>query len=166
MSEEYKAPLRAGEASAMQFLFGLVSEMERGKEQLRKRIDATGRMRQYKRICTELSNLVEALLMTIPPEKLYVLRRNLYSQEMKIHTKAPADKDYDNFTYVPTPDLYDLCAFAARWECKVCDGDGQCMKDCKYRHTLKRVLMIDVDESNGVCMGKKINWDEEDEKGA
>lgn len=153
-------PLRSGEAMAIQFLCGLVSEMERGKSELEKRIRFIGKERQFKKLSTEIGNLLEAILDTVPLEKLRVLKRNLDSQEMKIHTKSSFKTPDDPYTYVPTDALYDLHAFASRWECKVCDGDGECMRNCRYRKVLKRVIMVDVDESDGECMGKKINFDE------
>ena len=79
-----RIPPRSGEVTAIEFMFGLISEFERAKTTLRKRIELTGQTRLFRELCTKLDHFMHNILMTVPEEKLYTLKANLRAQQMKI----------------------------------------------------------------------------------
>lgn len=120
MQERY--PLRNGETTSIEFLFGLTSEMERAKRDLRNRLEKTGQTRLFREIDTKLQNVLTKLLSTVPEHKIRTLRANLDYQEIKIVTKGYAVDD--GFTRVRAGALQDLCAFASKEKCAMCFGEG------------------------------------------
>ena len=149
-------PLRNGETTSIEFLFGLTSEMERAKRDLRNRLEKTGQTRLFREIDTKLQNVLTKLLSTVPEHKIRTLRANLDYQEIKIVTKGYAADD--GFTRVRAGALQDLCAFASKEKCAMCFGEGQDMAGCQFRKILKELIMVDVDES-GRCMGRMLDFE-------
>lgn len=150
-----RLPLRSGEVTWIEFMFGLVSELERGKTNARRRIEFSGQTRLYKEICTKLDHLMHNILMTVPEEKLYTLKANLCAQHMKIIIGDPPLND--GYTRIRSDTLQNLCAFAAKESCSVCMGDSQDMAKCPFRPILREILMVDISE-NGRCMGTRIDF--------
>lgn len=151
-----RLPLRSGEVSWIEFMFGLVSELERGKTGARRRIEYSGQTRLYKEICTKMDHLMHKILMTVPEEKLHILKANLMVQQMRIVIGDPPLND--GFTRIKASTLQNLCAFAAKESCSVCMGYGQDMAKCPFRPILKEILMVDVAE-NGRCMGTRLDFE-------
>lgn len=149
-------PLRNGETTSIEFLFGLTSEMERAKKALCNRLEKTGQTRCFKELDTKLHNVLVKLLSTVPEHKIRTLRANLDHQEIKIVTKGYAADD--GFTRVRAGALQDLCAFASKEKCAICFGGAQDMAGCRFRKILKELIMVDVDES-GRCMGRMLDFE-------
>lgn len=155
MTEE-RYPLRNGEVTSIEFLFGLVSEMERAKKSLKNRLDKTGTTRGFLECDTKIHNILSKLLSTVPVQKINTLKANLNHQQIKIVTTGYAVDD--GYTRVRAGALQDLCAFAAKEACATCFGEGQDMAKCRFRRILKELVMVDVDES-GRCMGRMLDFE-------
>ena len=84
-----RIPLRNGEVTWIEFMFGLISEFERGKTNARKRIEYAGQTRMFRELCTKLDHFLHEILMTVPKEKLYTLKANLAAQQLKIIVGDP-----------------------------------------------------------------------------
>ena len=150
-----RIPLRSGEVPAIEFMFGLISEFERSKTSLRKRIEYAGQTRMFRELCTKMDHFMHNILMTVPEEKLYTLKANLRAQQMKIVIGDPPLND--GYTRIKSDTLQNLCAFAAKESCSVCLGEGQDMAKCPFRPILREILMVDIAE-NGRCMGTRIDF--------
>ena len=149
-------PLKSGEIYDMQYLSGLLSMLYDGQKTLRNRIKAAGMEEAYASLIKDGETVFKALLCTIPQEKLRVLKRNLNAMSMTISINRTAVAKEEE-TVVPIDDLREVCKKACA-DCSLCEGGSQQMAACAFRKHLKQLLMVDFDESDGICMAAKIDW--------
>lgn len=150
-------PLKSGEVYIVQFLSGLLGVLEEGKKTLRTRLKAAQKEEEYSKLIEDAGEVFKSILSTIPSEKLIVLRRNLDALTMTIGVKRTAVQKEEE-SVVPIDSLRQICKKACM-DCNLCDGGPQEMAKCDFRKHLNRVLMVDFDESDGICRAAKINWE-------
>lgn len=148
-------PLREGEAREIQLLWGVMEILSETSPKLKKRLQAVGRWRQYRTAAVWLERIIEDLTGTIEPSKLRKFLLNLRNQEMRIVCKGVPDTA-PGYTVVEQDVLHTYIRQAIGQCCVLCDGAGCDMARCELRKALKKTVMFEIDESDGVCMGKTI----------
>lgn len=149
-------PLKSGEIYHLQYLSGLLGIVAEGEKAMGQRIAFAGLESRYPELVKECQAVFKALLLTVPQEKLRILKRNLDAMSLTINiNRAAVEKEEE--TVVPIDDLREVCRKACA-DCALCEGGKLEMAKCTFRKHLKHVLMVDFDETDGICMAAKIDW--------
>lgn len=148
-------PLREGEAREIQLLWAAKDILRDPSPRLKARLQAVGRWRQYRTAAVWLDRTIEDLTGTIEPSKLRKFLLNLRNQEMRIVCKGVPDTA-PGYTVVEQDVLHTYIRQAIGQCCVLCDGAGCDRARCELRKALKKTVMFEIPEDDGVCMGKTI----------
>lgn len=154
MSDKY-IPLRAGEATELQLLWACREVLDNAAKPLEKRLRACKRWSQLRTMQKWLENMTNDLMLTIEPKKAQTFLVNLMRQQIRVVSKTHIATD-PGYTLIPSEALSDIILQAMKDTCMLCDGEGCDMAKCAFRKSIKQVMMFEVDESNGICMGKTL----------
>lgn len=154
MSEKY-IPLRTGEATELQLLWACREVLDTAEKMLEKRLKACKRWSQFRTMQKWLENMTNDLMLTIEPKKAQTFLVNLMHQQIRVVSKSRVVNE-PGYTYIPSEALSDIIIQAMKDTCMLCNGEGCDMAKCKFRKSIKEVMMFEVDESGGVCMGQTL----------
>lgn len=154
MSNDY-IPLRSGEATEIQLLWACREVLDTSEKMLEKRLKACQRWRQFRTMQKWLENMMDDLMRTIEPKKAATFLVNLMNQQIRVVNKSRVVNE-PGYTLIPSEVLSDIIMQAMKDTCMLCDGYGCDMAKCQFRKSIKQVMMFEVDESGGVCMGKTL----------
>lgn len=155
MSNDKYIPLRSGEATEIQLLWACREVMDTCAEVLEKRLKACKRWAQLRTMQKWLENMTNDIMLTIDPKRAVLFLVNLRNQHIKVVSKGRVVNE-PGYTTIPSEVLSDIIIQAMTDTCMLCNGEGCDMAKCKFRKSIKQVMMFDVDESGGVCMGKTL----------
>ena len=145
--------LRTGDASDLQLLWGCREILDTCAKTLERYIKASGHWEEYPEHQKWFADLTEDIMVTIDPEKAQTFLVNLMNQQIRVVSKSHI-QTAPGYTLVPTDVLSNIIAQAMTDTCLLCDGEGPDMARCRFRKSLKKTMMLAVDESDGICMGK------------
>lgn len=154
MGETY-IPLRSGEGTELQLLWACREVLETADKPLENRLKAVKRWRQYRTTQKWLANITEDLMRTIEPRKAATFLVNLSNQEIRVVSKRSIRTE-PGYTLIPSDALSAILLQAMQDTCLLCNGEGCDMAKCRFRKHLKQTVMFEVDESDGICMGKTL----------
>lgn len=148
-------PLKESEAREIQLLWGVMEILSETSPKLKKRLQAVGRWRQYRVAATWMERITVDVMRTIEPSKRRKFLMNLENQEMRIVCKGVPDTA-PGYTVVEQDVLHTYIRQAIGQCCVLCDGAGCDMVRCELRKALKKTVMFEIDETDGICFGKKL----------
>lgn len=154
MSDKY-IPLRSGEATEVQLIWACREVLDAVSKTLEKRLRACKRWRQFRTMQTWAANITNDIMLTIEPKKAQTFLVNLQNQEIRAVNKSRLHNEV-GYTLIPTEVLREIILQAMTDTCMLCNGEGCDMAKCKFRKSIKQTIMFEVDESNGICMGKTL----------
>ncbi len=154
MSDNF-IPLRTGEATELQLLWGCREIVDSAGSMLEKRLKACKRWPQFRTIQKWLANMTEDVMQTIEPKRRKTFLVNLMNQQVRVVSKSYIQTQPE-YTLIQSKALSDIIIQAMKDTCMLCDGEGCDMAKCSFRKSIKEVMMFDIDESNGICMGKTL----------
>lgn len=155
MRSEVYIPLRQGEATEIQLLWACREVVDTCERKLEKRFKAIGRWPQFRAMQKQLANMTNDIMTTIEPKKAHNFLVNLMNQEIRVCSKGTINPPKD-YTLIPSQALSDILQQAMKDTCMLCDGDGCDMAKCQFRKSVKQLMMFEIDENDGTCMGKKL----------
>ena len=155
MSNDKYIPLRSGEATEIQLLWGCREVLDTCASVLEKRLKACKRWAQLRTMQKWLENMTNDIMQTIDPQRATTFLVNLMNQQIRVVNKSRVVNE-PGYTLIPSEVLSNIIMQAMTDTCMLCDGGGCDMAKCKFRKSLKQTMMFDVDESGGVCMGKTL----------
>lgn len=154
MSDKY-IPLRSGEATEIQLLWACREVLDTCEKQVEKRLKACNRWRQFRTMQKWFEHITNDIMLTIEPKKAKTFLVNLMNQEIRVVSKSRIHNE-PGYTLIPTDVLSNIILQAMNDTCMICNGEGCDMAKCRFRKSIKQTMMFEVDESNGVCMGKTL----------
>ena len=148
-------PLKETEARELQLIWATREILSEPSARLAKRLRACRRWRQYRAASVWIDHITNDLMDSVEADKRRKFLMNLRNQEIRIVNKHAADASPD-FTLVESDDLRFYIKEALCSRCLICSGLKSDMAKCELRKALKRTTLIDVDESDGECMGTRL----------
>ena len=148
-------PLKESEAREIQLLWGVMEILSETSPRLKKRLQACGRWRQLRTCAAWMGRIVGDVMDTIEPPKRRKFMLNLENQEMRIVCKGVPDTT-PGYTVVEQDVLHTYIRQAIGHRCVLCDGAGCDKARCELRKDLKKTVMFEIDETGGICLGKKL----------
>ena len=103
----------------------------------------------------DMERITGDVMRTIEPSKRRKFLMNLENQEMRIVCKGVPDTA-PGYTVVEQDVLHTYIRQAIGQCCVLCDGAGCDMARCELRKALKKTVMFEIDETDGICFGKKL----------
>lgn len=155
MNSKEIIPLRSGDATELQLLWACREVMDTAGPRLEKRLRAIGRWPQFRAMQKWLASITNEIMTTIEPRRAEIFLLNLMNQEIRVVSKGSI-RSHPDYTLIPTETLSNIIVQAMTDTCMICNGEGCDMAKCRFRKSLKKTMLFDVDESGGVCMGKTL----------
>lgn len=148
-------PLKESEAREIQLLWGVMEILSETSPRLKKRLQACGRWRQLRTCAAWMGRIVGDVMDTIEPPKRRKFMLNLENQEMRIVCKGVPDTA-PGYTVIEQDVMRVFIRQAICQCCVLCDGAGCDRARCELRKALKKTVMFEIDETDGICFGKKL----------
>lgn len=100
-----------------------------------------------------MRTLFDKLLLTIPREKLLLLKAELprYQLYIRMDGAAKYDLDSDDFIVLPRKTAMTLVDYATEMHCDLCDREGKKIGKCKLHRVLSEALPFTAEGKDGSC---------------
>ncbi|MCR4622085.1 MAG: hypothetical protein K5663_08395 [Clostridiales bacterium] len=97
--------------------------------------------RDARMVETVIKSLMDKLLLTIPRQKLEIIRREMehYFLYIRVEGAAKYHNDDSDYAVIPRNTLKELSAYAGRY-CDLCDKKGKDARKCKLRKLFHECL--------------------------
>lgn len=150
MAERIK--MRGKEYAALQTLFALNSAYQVTIGDLEARAKMVpGTWRDMKLIANKVESVQNAILQTVPVEKLMAIRQELNMVHVYTRVEAPGIRTIpkQNLSVVPTPALNELLNYLVNAECLTCDKTAVESRKCPWRQIIEAALPHEVGGEEG-----------------
>lgn len=144
--------LRGKEYAALQTLFALNSAYQIAAGDLEARAKMTpGTWRDMKLIASKIESVQNAILQTVPAEKLVAIRKELAMVHVYTRIEAPGIRTIpkERLSVVPTPALNELLNYLVNAECLTCDKSAAESRKCPWRKIVEDALPHEVGGEEG-----------------
>lgn len=146
-------PLKSGEASEIQLLYGCREILDTCAERLKPRLQQCGQWRNFRLAQSIMPGITDKLMTTVPRDKAVRFLNNLANQEIRVVNRHDVHTRPD-MIMIEEDNLRTLLIFAMRSACVLCDGSHQERKSCDLRRILKKTTLFELEESSAECCGQ------------
>ena len=130
--------LRSDETESMFALFAGLQELEKAMASMERRLRSIPNgWRDIRMLWSVQTKLIDKLMLTVPPEKLSSLKRNLRHMCYRIYMYHPVDVP-DDEVVVADDDLKALTEYAHGYACLACENN---CNTCKLGKALDHVMI-------------------------
>ena len=141
-----RTPLRGREYAALQTLFAMVSGFTACLDSIRERSERAGCWEHMEAVGKLASECLDAILQTVPDNKLMHIRADLQNVRLYIKVEPPGlTRPCEGFSYTPTETLNELLNYLCQHECGLCDKTAGEGRKCQYRKLIESALPHEVD---------------------
>lgn len=157
---EERRNLTAREYYALRAILGATSTIAAEEGALQKRLGEIPMGRcDMKLIEAKAAHLLEALLRTVPPQKLGQIRQEIDCARVEVHVvRDVTGKHQPAFTYVPAEDLEWLEEQIVGLNCTMCERSEKESRRCPVRRHIEALYQYDFPERT-CCPLARMNLD-------
>lgn len=148
-----QTPLKNGEASDIQLLYGCRELIDGVCERLKPRLRECGEWSKFRTIQAFLPSVTDNIMLTVPVDKATRFLMNLCNQEIRVVPKSNV-QTRPGFILIEEDNLRELMMFGLRSACVLCDGSHQERKNCQLRRIVKQTTLFELEENNAECLGQ------------
>lgn len=152
-SEIKQTPLKSGEASELQLLWGCRELIDGVAPHLKARLQECGEWSAFRTIQAFLPKVTNQIMLTVPLDKAERFLWNLGNQEIRVVPKSSL-QSRPGCILIEEDALRDLFVFGMRNACVLCDGSHQQRKNCQLRRILKKTTLFELQENDAECLGQ------------
>lgn len=147
------SPLKSGEASEIQLLYGCRQILDTSADRLKSRLQACGQWSKFRTMQAWLPKVCDGIMTTVPVDKATRFLLNLCNQEIRVCSKS-ALQTKPGYILIEEDNLRDLMVFGMRNACLMCDDSHQERRKCQLRRILKQTTLFEPQESDAECLGQ------------
>lgn len=146
-------PLKNGEASETQLMFGVWNILDEAEPILKDRLKHCRQWANFRMMQAITPKIVKGLMATMEESKAKRLQMHLGNQELRV-VPTTNTQPKPGYIYVEEDYVRDLMVMGMQNLCLVCEGGHQDRKGCRLRKILKDICMFELQESKAECLGQ------------
>lgn len=157
MTEKTLPPLRPvsnPEYQGIRTMFAAISGLQIFGDILKPRLQSSGAWRWWKMAEAAIQKACDAMLLTIPPNKLLAIRKDLDHVRIEVWVDGvTGQRRHEKMCYIEEEVLDKIVSYACAAECTFCSKKGGQAKGCKLRKLLLRCTPWDIKTlaDDGTC---------------
>lgn len=155
LDEEGKLAMNSREYHDYLMFIGFADTLLQSVPKLEKRARLAGVWRDLRMMETVAKKVSQALFDTIPRRKRQIVHAEMQRLVSAVTIQPPMglpQKQFDNYTTVPTKEMEWLIHYSLQWECLACMKEGKEQKQCEFRKHLEALYLFEIDDiRKGEC---------------